>query len=171
MRKYYFATLCALLLHGGLMALTLKSPAFTQGTKIPSKYTCEGEDVSPPLSWDDVPEGTKSFALIMDDPDAPRGTWVHWVIYNIPVNVRELQEGVSTDPVLTTRAKQGMNDFRKTGYGGPCPPPGPEHRYFFKLYALKIELALSEKATKADVEDAMNGNILAETELMGKFGR
>lgn len=152
-------------------ALTLKSGAFAAGANIPKKYTCDAEDVSPPLTWNDPPAGTQSFALIADDPDAPVGTWVHWVLYDLPPNARELAEGVAKQEQIPNGARQGRNDFRKIGYGGPCPPPGKPHRYFFKLYALNGKLNLQAGATKADVEKAMQGHIVAQGELMGRYGR
>jgi hypothetical protein len=151
--------------------MQLTSPAFAQGQPIPKKYTCEGPDLSPPLKWSSAPEGTKSFALICDDPDAPVGTWVHWVIYNIPASATELQEGVPKAETVLGGAKQGMNDFKRIGYGGPCPPPGNPHRYFFKLYALDTELNLKTGATKGDLVEAMQGHILAEAQLVGTYKR
>jgi len=153
------------------MALELKTTAFAAGGAIPKKFTCDGPDVSPALSWGDAPAGTQSFALIMDDPDAPVGTWVHWVLYDLPATTRELPEGVPTDGQLASGARQGTNDFRKLGYGGPCPPSGPAHRYFFKLYALDTKLNLKAGASKADLEKAMKGHVLAQAELMGRYGR
>ena len=138
---------------------------------MPEKYTCNGSDISPPLSWTEPPAGTKSLALIMDDPDAPAGTWVHWVVYNLPASARALSEGTPPTETLADGAKQGTNDFRKTGYGGPCPPPGSAHRYFFKLYALDIELNLAPRAAKKQVETAMAGHTLARAELIGRYGR
>ncbi len=155
---------------GGPMSFHLSSTAFSEGQTIAAKYTCSGTDVSPQLSWNDPPAATKSFTLIMDDPDAPVGTWVHWVIYNIPANVRELPEGVEKQE-QAAGALQGRNDFRKFGYGGPCPPPGKPHRYFFKLYALDAKLELKAGAAKADLEHAMKNHIVAQTQLMGRFGR
>ena len=153
------------------MALSLKSSAFKPDEFIPKKHSCEGEDVSPQLSWMGAPEGTRSFALIMDDPDAPPGTWVHWVLYDLPATARELAENVPKSEELASGARQGRNDFRKIGYGGPCPPPGPTHRYFFKLYALDAKLNLKAGTTKADVEKTMKGHILAQAELVGRYGR
>ncbi len=152
-------------------AMEIKSSAFKAQEKIPTKYTCDGADVSPPLNWTGIPEKTQSFALISDDPDAPVGTWVHWVIYDIPSETGDLPEGVAKKDALESGAKQGVNDFRKVGYGGPCPPPGPAHRYFFKLYALDAKLNLPSKATKRDVEKAMEGHILAKAELVGLYKR
>jgi len=153
------------------MAMEIKSSAFKAQEKIPAKYTCDGANVSPPLSWTDVPEKTQGLALIYDDPDAPVGTWVHWVIYDLPTETRELPEGMAPKEVLENGARQGVNDFRNVGYGGPCPPPGPAHRYFFKLYAIDTKLGLPPRATKKDVEKAMKGHILAQTELVGLYGR
>ncbi|HEY4681861.1 MAG TPA: YbhB/YbcL family Raf kinase inhibitor-like protein [Candidatus Acidoferrales bacterium] len=153
------------------MALKLTSTAFQPGATIPEKFTCDGPDVSPALAWADPPAGTHSFALIMDDPDAPVGTWVHWVLYDLPANTRELAEGVPKQEELPSRARQGRNDFRKIGYGGPCPPSGPAHRYFFKLYALDSKTNLKPGATKAELEKAMKGHILAQAELMGRYQR
>lgn len=153
------------------MAFELKSSAFKASENIPKKYTCEGPDVSPPLSWTDPPAGTRAFALIMDDPDAPVGTWVHWVLYDLPATTRELGEAVPTKEMLSSGARQGVNDFRRVGYGGPCPPPGPAHRYFFKLYALDQETGLKPRASKQQVLDAIKGHILGETQLMGKYKR
>jgi Raf kinase inhibitor-like YbhB/YbcL family protein len=153
------------------MAFTIQSSDFANGADIPRAFTCDGEDRSPDLSWSGAPEGTKVFALIADDPDAPAGTWVHWVIFNIPATTQSLPSGVEKMEQLANGAKQGKNDFRKLGYGGPCPPPGKAHRYFFKLYALDSELALAGGASKADVERAMSGHILGKTELMGRYKR
>ncbi len=153
------------------MTIELTSPAFEEGGTIPSKFTCVGEDVSPHLEWADVPEGTKSLALICDDPDAPIGTWVHWVIYGIPAGTMSLAEGVPADETVEGVALQGKNDFKRIGYGGPCPPPGKPHRYFFKLYALDTELDLKPGATKKDLEKAMKDHILARGQLMGTFQR
>jgi len=150
--------------------MELKSAAFQPGEMIPSKYTCDGPDVSPPLSWADSPAGTKSFALISDDPDAPGGTWVHWVIWNIPATTRSLEENLPKKDSLPNGAKQGTTDFRRIGYGGPCPPSGT-HRYFFKLYALDTTLNLPPRTTKRDLEKAMQGHVLGQAELMGKYRR
>ncbi len=153
------------------MALTIKSSVFNDGDMISAKYTCKGEDISPPLSWDGVPEGTKSFALICDDPDAPLMTWVHWVIYDIPADATELFEGIPKESTLSNGAKQGRNDFRKIGYGGPCPPPGGPHRYFFKLYALDTMLNLEAGFTKKALLKAMEDHIIEEAQIIGKFKR
>ena len=153
------------------MSLSLSSAAFTEGDRIPEQYTCEGSDISPPLSWNDVPEGTKSFVLICDDPDAPMGTWDHWLIYNIPADSEGLSEAVPTDESLTDGSKQGLNSWEKKSYGGPCPPPGDPHRYFFKLYALDTMLTLTGDADKSTLENEMQEHILAEAQLMGTFSR
>jgi hypothetical protein len=152
------------------MDMQISSSAFADGGMIPKQHTCDGADVSPDLAWTGVPEGTRSFALICDDPDAPVGTWVHWVLFNIPPNENELPAEVAPDASLRNGASHGTNDFRKLGYGGPC-PPGGTHRYYFKLYALDTELSLESGATKAQVEDAMVGHILAQGQLMGKYAR
>ena len=153
------------------MAFTMTSSAFNNGGDIPRKHTCEGQDVSPALSWSDPPQGTQSYALIADDPDAPAGTWVHWVVHDLPPATHQLPEGVAKTEEIAGGGRQGVNDFRRTGYGGPCPPPGSPHRYFFKLYALNSMLNLKPKAGKRDVEQAMQGHILAQAELMGKYKR
>ena len=153
------------------MAFTLTSSAFKNGENIPKKHTCEGQDVSPPLSWSDPPQRTQSYALIADDPDAPGGTWVHWVAYDLPASMHQLPEGVPKTEDISGGGRQGVNDFRKAGYGGPCPPPGNPHRYFFKLYALNAMLNLKPRAGKKDVEQAMQGHIIGQAELMGKYKR
>ncbi len=153
------------------MLFDLTSSAFKEGDFIPRKYTCEGSDVSPPLQWGIPPAGTHSYVIIADDPDAPVGTWVHWVIYNLPLALRGLPEGIPTNERLTEGAYQGLNDFKRVGYGGPCPPPGKPHRYYFKLYALERALDLKPRATKAQVLQACQGHILAEAQLMGRYGR
>jgi Raf kinase inhibitor-like YbhB/YbcL family protein len=153
------------------MTLELSSTAFESGSIISKLYTGDGEDRSPPLRWSEPPAGAKSLALICDDPDAPRGTWVHWVLYNLPPQTRELEEGQATSEVLGDGAKQGTNDFGKVGYGGPAPPKGKPHRYFFKLYALDVVLDLSVGATKAQLLSAVKGHILAEGQVMGLYGR
>jgi Raf kinase inhibitor-like YbhB/YbcL family protein len=156
---------------GSAMAFELQSPAFASGGEIPVKHTCDGPDLSPPLRWTEPPAKTKSFAFVADDPDAPVGTWVHWVLYGVPATLRELPEGVPARDTVPGIGTQGVNDFRKVGYGGPCPPRGPAHRYFFKLYALDTELALPPRKTKAEVLKAMEGHVLGEAELMGRYKR
>jgi Raf kinase inhibitor-like YbhB/YbcL family protein len=156
---------------GGTMAFAISSPSFENGANIPKKFTCDGADVSPELHWSSPPAGTQSFALIADDPDAPVGTWTHWVLFDLPAETTSLPENVPKVDELPTGGRQGRNDFRKIGYGGPCPPPGKPHRYFFKLYALDKKLNLKPGASKQEVEQAMQGHILAKTELMGKYQR
>lgn len=150
--------------------MKLESSAFTQNEMIPSLYTCDGQDISPPLSWDAPPTGTQSLALIVDDPDAPDQIFVHWVAYDIPPETRQLPQAVPTEATLLNGGTQGKNDFGNLGYGGPCPPSGI-HRYFFKLYALDRELALQSGATKAQLEAAMDGHILVAAELIGRYWR
>jgi len=154
---------------GDLMKIS--SSAFEEGGTIPQKYTCTGEDVSPPLSWSDAPKGAKSLVLICDDPDAPVGTWVHWVLYALPPTITKLEEGVPPEGEVLNGAKQGRNDFGNLGYGGPCPPPGKPHRYYFKLYAVDMKPELKPGATKAEVLKTIKGHILDESQLMGRFGR
>jgi Raf kinase inhibitor-like YbhB/YbcL family protein len=153
------------------MKIVLTSGAFREGEMIPKQYTGDGKDTSPPLAWADPPEGTKSFALICDDPDAPRGTWVHWVIFNLLADARALEEAVPAKEVVANGAKQGTNDFGQLGYGGPAPPPGKPHRYFFKLYAVDARLDLSAGATKEQVLAALKGHVLSEGQLMGRYQR
>lgn len=153
-----------------VMGIIVESAAFKEGGMIPGKYTCDGADISPPLSWSGIPGNAKSIALISDDPDAPMGTWVHWVLYDLPANITNLPETVPTKKVLKNNGKQGTNDFGRIGYGGPC-PPGGTHRYYFKVYALDKELNLDPGATKAQLLKAMEGRILAEGQLMGKYSR
>jgi Raf kinase inhibitor-like YbhB/YbcL family protein len=153
------------------MAFELLSPAFQEGKPIPRKYTCDGPDISVPLRWHGPPDGTKSFALIADDPDAPRGTWVHWVMYDLPPDIEEIPESIPGDEVLDNGAKQGKNDFGNIGYGGPCPPPGSPHRYYFKLYALDRWTGLKPKATKQQLVAAMKGHVLAEAHFTGTYKR
>ena len=153
------------------MSIEVTSTAFKAETSIPKQFTGDGADQSPSLRWSEPPSGTKSIALICDDPDAPRGTWVHWVLFNLPAQARELDEGVPTTETLGDGAKQGKNDFGNIGYGGPAPPKGKAHRYFFKLYALDVTLDLAPGATKAQLVDAVKGHILAEGQLMGTYQR
>jgi Raf kinase inhibitor-like YbhB/YbcL family protein len=153
------------------MNTKLTSTAFHEGETIPKQHTGDGRDVSPALHWDEPPAGTRSLALICDDPDAPRGTWVHWVIYDLPTGTRDLPEAIPPDEALKNGARQGKNDFGTIGYRGPSPPPGKPHRYFFKLYALDKSLNSPAGATKAEVEKAMKGHVLGETRLMGTYGR
>ena len=150
--------------------MKLTSPAIAEGEPIPKKYSANADNKSPPLQWSEVPQGVKCYALIADDPDAPAKTWVHWVIWNLPADARELPEGVPPDASLPNGAKQGKNDSGGVGYSGPAPPPGKAHRYFFKLYALDATLDLKEgTATKQDLEKAMKGHVVGHGQLMGTF--
>ena len=151
---------------GGDPMLILTSSAFEPGTPIPARYSCDGNDISPPLAWHGVPPDTQSFALIFDDPDAPGGTWDHWLLFNLPADTRTLPENAT----LPAETSVGKNSWGRTDYGGPCPPRGT-HRYFFKLYALDTPLSLTTGASKSEIETAMRGHILAHTELMGTFTR
>jgi hypothetical protein len=150
--------------------MQLHTTAFKEEEAIPRKYSCDGQDVSPPLSWSQAPEGAKSFVLIADDPDAPGGTWVHWVYYDIPREVRELPEGVEPTEHPGPGGTQGVNDFGNIGYGGPC-PPGGEHRYYFKLYAIDKELKLKPGLSKKKVLSTIEGHVLDEARIMGTFAR
>ncbi len=152
-------------------ALELHSSAFSPGGEIPAKYTCDGADVSPALRWTDPPAGTNGFALISDDPDAPGGTWVHWVFYEIPPRVRELPEAIPAREAIAGLGRQGTNDFNRVGYGGPCPPGGPPHRYFFRLYALDVQTTLPPRTLKGDLLKAIEGHVLGQAELMGRYQR
>ncbi len=154
-----------------IMNLQITSSAFSEGQPIPVKYTCQGKDLSPPLQWTNIPPTAKSLALICDDPDAPVGTWVHWVLYDLPPTAVGLSEGVPASSELPNGAKQGLNTWPRSGYGGPCPPPGNSHRYFFKLYALDKVLGLKPGVTKKELLDAMEGHVLAEAQLMGTYKR
>ncbi len=147
------------------MSISITSTAFKEGDKIPRLYTCDDQNISPPLAWTGVPTGTVSLALIMDDPDAPSGTWVHWVLFNLPPNLTGLEQAKNGGGV------EGKNDFSRLGYGGPCPPRGSTHRYFVKLYALDQALDLKSGTTKSQVENAMRGHILAQGQLIGRYGR
>ncbi|WP_036500750.1 YbhB/YbcL family Raf kinase inhibitor-like protein [Nitrosococcus oceani] len=156
------------------MSLTLTSPAFNHQGEIPLDYTCDGQDISPELSWSNLPEGTKSLVLIVDDPDAPdpaapKMTWVHWLLYNIPPSAAGLPRGVLSSD-LPTGTREGLNDWDRVGYGGPCPPIG-RHRYFHKLYALAVELPDLGTPTKEALEKAMTGHILGQAELVGTYQR
>ena len=156
---------------GGVeMTITISSTAFPDGGMIPSVYTCDGDNISPPLTWTGVPQDAKSLAIIFDDPDAPAGTWIHWVIYNLPATLHELPQDIPPTKSLDNGAKHGITSFRKFGYGGPCPPNGT-HRYYFKLYALDITLAQEPGLSKSELLEAMDGHILAEGQLMGRYRR
>lgn len=151
--------------------MNLSSPSFTNGGDIPRKFTCDGADVSPQLEWTDAPPSAKTFALVADDPDAPVGNWNHWTIWNIPANVKGLPEGVAKEAGLPDGTQQGLNDFHKPGFDGPCPPQGKPHRYYFKLFALDTKLDLKPTAAKKDLEAATKGHVLAQAEWMGRYGR
>lgn len=167
-----FAALWASSAHGDtVMSFTLSSPSFSNGGNIDKKFTCDGADLSPQLAWNEPPAGTKTLALLADDPDAPVGNWNHWTLWNLPASSRGLSEGVSQQARLPDGTQQGLNDFRKTGYNGPCPPPGKPHRYYFKLFALDATLDLKPVASKKELEAAMKGHILAHGEWMGRYGR
>jgi Raf kinase inhibitor-like YbhB/YbcL family protein len=151
--------------------LELMTTAFHVGGAIPTQFTCSGDNKSPFLSWTQPPSGTKSFVLIVDDPDAPGGTWVHWVVYNLPAAARQLSEHVPAGQMIAGGGEQGSNDFPMNGYGGPCPPPGKRHHYYFRLYALDTTIPLPAAVHRQEVDLAMKGHILAQAELMGTFGR
>jgi Raf kinase inhibitor-like YbhB/YbcL family protein len=155
----------------GSSQIQLVSPAFAHGAVIPIEHTCDGQDLSPALSWTGVPVERRSLALVCDDPDAPRGTWVHWVLYNLPGESVELSPGIPTLPELPSGARQGRNDSGEIGYSGPCPPPGKPHRYYFRLYALDILLTLPHGVSKAELEQAMSDHIVAQGTLMGVYQR
>ena len=177
-KKYYILFVLLFLIYGFAakveggkkMAITVTSSAFKEGGMIPAKYTCDGNNSSPPLNWQQPPQGTKSFALISDDPDAPVGTWVHWVMWNIPAETNQLPENVPPKKELPDGSRQGITDFGRSGYGGPCPPSGT-HRYYFKVYALDQMLDIPVTSTKQNLLEAMKGHILAEGMLMGKYKR
>jgi Raf kinase inhibitor-like YbhB/YbcL family protein len=155
---------------GTPMELKVTSTAFQEGGEIPVQYTCDGANMSPPLSWSSGPDGTKSYALIADDPDAPMGTWVHWVVYNIPVTAGSFPENVPKTESLSDGTVQGINDFKRYGYGGPC-PPGGTHRYYFKVYALDMVMKAGPGLTKKKLLREMEGHILGQGELMGTYSR
>ena len=148
--------------------MRITSTAFAPNGAIPRQYTCDDKDLAPPLTFAEIPAGARSLALIVDDPDAPSGDWVHWVVYNLPAGTSAIKEGAAD---LPASALQGVNDFRKRGYGGPCPPPGKPHRYFFKLFALDAQVDLQRGASKRDLLAAMEGHIVAQSELVGTYGR
>ena len=153
-----------------VLTLTVVS-AFAMGAAIPMKYTGGGENISPPLSWSKVPAGTQSITIICDDPDAPGGEWVHWVLFNLPPDVTKLDASIAKQAKLPNGAIQGLTDYNRAGYDGPWPPPGKAHRYFFKVYALDIKLDLTEKVRKGDVVKAMQGHVLAQGQIQGTFRR
>lgn len=151
--------------------IELSSSAFKDGQPIPSQYTCDGKNISPPLGWKGAPPNTQSFALIVDDPDSPTGIWTHWTLFNVPSDISELVEDFAKTPAAAPSAKDGVNSFKNVGYGGPCPPAGKPHRYFFKLYALDITLNLQPGASRTEIEAAMTKHILAMGQLMGTYQR
>lgn len=177
-KKYYIIFVLLFLIYGFAakvegdkkMAITITSSAFKDGGMMPAKCTCDGSNVSPPLNWQQPPQGAKSLALISDDPDAPVRTWVHWVMWNIPAQTVELPENIPTTKELPDGSKQGITSARSHGYHGPCPPSGT-HRYYFRIYALDKMLGLPITSTKQNLLDAMKGHILAEGQLMGKYKR
>ena len=172
-------TACTLMLMAALaagqgvrkMAFAISSTTFPNGEEIPRKFTCDGADVSPEFSWTDPPAGTKSFAVITDDPDAPGGNWNHWVLFDLPATTTSLAEGVAKMDEIPGGGRQGRNDFRKIGYNGPCPPPGKPHRYFFKLYALDKMLGLKPGSNKQELEQAMENHVLGKVDWMGTYRR
>lgn len=151
--------------------IKITSAAFQEGGMIPKQYTCDGKNISPPLAWDAVPNSVKTLALVCEDPDAPAKTWTHWVLFNLPAGAKELPENVPPQEKLASGGRQGTNDFGKIGYGGPCPPPGSPHRYYFKLYALDTDIALNAGATKEQLLKAIEGHVVAEGQLLGKYQR
>ena len=153
------------------MAFAMESPCFKQGGFIPERHTCDGEDVSPALRWHDVPDGTKSLALICDDPDAPFGTWVHWVVFSIPPTATELKEALPKHEIVEGGIRQGRNSWNRTGYSGPCPPEKTSHRYFFRVYALDNDIILGVESGKKELERAMRTHVLAQAETMGVYAR
>ena len=153
------------------LTVTVTSTSFQSGGEIARKFTCDGEDLSPQISWNGAPAGTQAFVLIADDPDAPAGTWTHWVVYDVPASSTSLNEGLPKLEQLPDGSKQGRNDFRKVGYNGPCPPAGKPHRYFFKVYALNRKLNIKAGAARSEVEKAMSGHVQAEGEYMGTYQR
>ncbi len=150
------------------MDMQMRSPAFKPGSRIPSRYTCEGDDISPPLSWSEGPEGTRSYAVILDDPDAPSGTWTHWLLFNIPADRTSLPENLRRNRELPDGSRQGVNDFTQTGYGGPCPPDGA-HVYCFRIFALDSVLDLDSEIKGADLLTAMESHVLADGVLKAEY--
>jgi len=151
--------------------MKITSSAFEEGKPIPAKYSCDGKDVSPPLRWTGVPSTAKTLALTVDDPDAPVGDWFHWIVYNLPVSTTELTEGLPKFENLPKGGKQAMNDFKRLGYGGPCPPVGKPHRYFFKLYALDVQFNLPANTDGKQFMNALTNHVVAQTGIMGTYQR
>jgi len=166
-----YATAFSEAAQASMSSFSISSPSFPNGGDIAKQFTCDGADVSPQLSWTDSPVPIHSFALLVDDPDAPIGNWTHWTMWNLPADARGLREGVSKSARLPDGSQQGINDFRKTGYNGPCPPVGKPHRYYFKLFALDVKLELKPDAGKKELEAAMKGHIVANAEWMGRYQR
>lgn len=156
---------------GTAMSFSLRSPEWKAGENIPRQFTCDGENVSPPLQWAAAPVGTQSLSLVVEDPDAPGGTFIHWVLYDLRPGTGKLPENVPPSGELADGARQGRNSFGQVGYGGPCPPPGPAHRYFFRLYALNGKTGLNAGASRTDLDRAMRGHVLAQAEWMGRYKR
>ncbi len=167
----YILALWLILLSNSCFAFEIRTASFDNGSFIPSKFTCDGANISPALSWQGAPLGTKSFALICDDPNASSKTWSHWVIFNIPVNLESFVQAIPPTETFENGVIQGMNDSQKTGYSGPCPPKGPAHRYYFRIYALDSELLLDQYATRETVLDAIRGHILAQANTYGTYSR
>ena len=153
------------------MVFAISSSSFSNGSEIPKKFTCDGADLSPQLSWTAAPGAAQTFALIADDPDAPSGTWTHWIFYDVPASTTSLPEGAGKGERVTGGGAQGRNDFHKLGYNGPCPPPGKPHRYFFRLYAVDRSLKLKPGASRRELEQAMQGHVLGQAEWMGRYQR
>lgn len=166
----YIISIMSIVIYGGKMEIVFYSPSFDKSGWIPTNFTCDGSDISPKLVWSHLPAETKSIAIINDDPDAPMGTWVHWLIYNIPSTISQLDEGQPRKEILPNNALQGRNSWGKIGYGGPCPPSGT-HRYFFRLYALDQKLSIMPGASKEELLKAMEGHILGQAEFYGKYSR
>jgi Raf kinase inhibitor-like YbhB/YbcL family protein len=152
-------------------SMEITSSAFQNNGNIPRAYACDGADLSPPLAWQNAPSGSATFALIVDDPDAPAGIWVHWLLYELPGSAKEIAAGIARSEMLPNGAKQGINDFGRVGYGGPCPPPGSAHRYSFKLYALDAHVTLKPRATKNQLLDAIQGHTIGTAEIVGRYNR
>ncbi len=169
--RFFVLVISLILFSINSFALNLTSSVFENGGYIPDRYTCDGKNYSPPLTWNQVPKGTKSFVLIVDDPDAPVGTWVHWIVYSVPSDLKGLEENIDKEKLNSSGAKAGKNDFGRIGYGGPCPPSGQTHKYLFKLYALDQDITIEEGATKSEIINQIQGRIISETKLIGFYQR
>lgn len=167
----YLMTFCLFLISSPCFAFEIRTSFFDNGSFIPANFTCDGANISPSLSWQGAPLGTKTFAIICDDPDAPSKIWSHWVVFNIPANVESLPQSIPPTETFENGIIQGFNDFHTTGYSGPCPPKGPAHRYYFRIYALDNEVLLSQYATREQVLEAIRGHILAEAFTYGTYSR